>query len=87
MLATNVPDQPGVVRYINNSHDKLLIAPVDRTSNNFDMVSKAFYLIVINKELGISEDSNAVCKTILKTFKDSPTNKNLWIHLVSCYLT
>ena len=46
--------QPDVIQYINKLHDRFVIVPVDKASNNFAIICKKFYLEVLMKELGIA---------------------------------
>ena len=59
-------DRPEVRQYINYLHDRFLILPVDKASNNFGIVCKSFYLDVIKNELGISDDGNIIGNTVYK---------------------
>ena len=59
-------DRPEVRQYINYLHDRFVIVPVDKASNNFDIVCKSFYLDVIKNELGISDDGNIIGNTVYK---------------------
>ena len=52
--------------YINFPHDRFVIVPVDKTSNNFGIVQKKFYLDVIENELGISGDGNMLGNKVYK---------------------
>ena len=59
-------DRPEVRQYINYLHDRFVIVPVDKASNNFGIVCKSFYLDVIKNELGISDDGNINGNTVYK---------------------
>ena len=58
-------DRPEVRQYINYLHDRFVIVPVNKASNNFSIVCKSFYLDVI-KKLGISDDGNIIGNTVYK---------------------
>ena len=57
-------DRPEVRQYINCLHDRFVIVPVDKASNNFGIVCKSFCLDVIENELGISDDGNIIGNTV-----------------------
>ena len=57
-------DRPEVRQYINYLHDRFVIVPVDKASNNIGIVYKSFYLNVIKNELGISDDGNIIGNTV-----------------------
>ena len=59
-------DRPEVRQFINYLHDRFVIVPVDKASNNFGIVCKSFYLDVIKNELGISDDGNIIGNTVYK---------------------
>ena len=59
-------DRPEVRQYINYLHDRFVIVPVDKASNNFSIVCKSFYLDVIKIEIGISDDGNIIGNTVYK---------------------
>ena len=59
-------DRPEVRQYINCLHDRFVIVPVDKASNNFGIVCKSFCLDVIENELGISDDGNIIGNTVHK---------------------
>ena len=59
-------DRPEVRQYINYLHDRFVIVPVDKASNNFGIVCKSFYLDGIKNELGISDDDNIISNTVYK---------------------
>ena len=59
-------DRPEVRQYINYLHDRFVIVPVYKASNNFGIVCKSFYLDVIKTELGISDDGNITGNTVYK---------------------
>ena len=61
-----IMDRPEVRQYINYLHDRFVIVPVDKASNNFAIVCKSFYLDVIKNELGISDDGNIIGNTVYK---------------------
>ena len=61
-----IMDRPEVRQYINYLHDRFVIVPVDKASNNFGIVCKSFYLDVIKNELGISDDGNIIGNTVYK---------------------
>ena len=46
--------QPDVKKYIEHLHNRFVIVPVDKASNNFAIICKKFYLEVLMKELGIA---------------------------------
>ena len=48
--------QPDIVKYIEDLHDRFVIVPIDKASNNFGIVCKKFYLDTVKKELGISDE-------------------------------
>ena len=52
--------------YIKFLHDRFVIVPVDKASNNFGIVCKKFYLEVIKNELGISNDGNIIGNKVYK---------------------
>ena len=84
-------DRPEVRQYINYLHDRFVIVPVDKASNNFGIVCKSFYLDVIKNELGISDDGNIigniVYKPIYQKVNDIYTfmKKHFRVHLVWSY--
>ena len=61
-----IVDRPEVRQYINYLHDRFVIVPVDKASNNFGIVCKSFSLDVIKNELGISDDGNIIGNTVYK---------------------
>ena len=61
-----IMDRPEVRQYINYLHDRFVIVPVDKASNNFGILCKSFYLDVIKTELGISDDGNIIGNTVYK---------------------
>ena len=61
-----IMDRPEVRQYINYLHDRFVIVPVDKASNNFGIVCKSFYLDVIKNELGIYDDGNIIGNTVYK---------------------
>ena len=56
--------KPDVRKYINYFHDRFVIIPVDKASNNFCIVCKSFY--VMKNELGVSDDGNTIGNTVYK---------------------
>ena len=52
--SNDVFKQPDVKKYIEHLHDRFVIVPVDKASNNFAIICKKFYLEVLMKELGIA---------------------------------
>ena len=58
--SSQILNRPEVIKYIQYLHDRFVIVPVDKASNNFGIVCKKFYLEVIQKELGISYDGNII---------------------------
>ena len=67
-------DIPEVHQYMNYLHDRFVIVPVDKASNNFGIVCKSFYLDVIKNELGISDDDNISGHYLAQIF----TSKKVW---------
>ena len=78
-------DRPEVRQYINYLHDRFVIVPVDKASNNFRIVCKSFYLDVIKNELGISDDGNIIGNTVYKPIyqKSIESDKTTSIYNVS----
>ena len=58
--SSQILNRPEVIKYIQYLHDRFVIVPADKASNNFGIVCKKFYLEVIQKELGISYDGNII---------------------------
>ena len=63
-VSSFIMDRPEVCQYINYLHDRFVIVPVDKASNNFGIVCKSFYLDVIKNKLGISDDGNIIDNTV-----------------------
>ena len=75
---------------MNYLHDRFVIVPMDKASNNFGIVRKSFYLDVIKNELGISDGNiigNTVYKPIYQKVNDIYTfhEENFRVHLVWSY--
>ena len=62
--SSQILNGPEVPKYIQYLHDKFVIGPVDKASNNFGIVCKKFYLEIIQKELGISYNGNISCNKV-----------------------
>ena len=45
--------QPEVVDYLNLFHQKYVMTPIDKTSNNVSVICKRYYVEVVLKEIGI----------------------------------
>ena len=71
---SHILDKPEVCKHINFLYDRFVIVPVDKASDNFGIVCKTFYLDVIKKELGISNDGkingNKVHKPVYQEAED-----------------
>ena len=84
-------DRPKVRQYINYLHDRFVIVPVDKASNNFGIVCKSFYLDVIKNELGISDDGNMIGNIVYKPIYQKVSyiytfhEENFRVHLVRSY--
>ena len=61
-----IMDRPEVRQYMNYLHDRFVIVPVAKASNNFGILCKSFCLDVIENELGISDDGNIISNTVYK---------------------
>ena len=55
LSSNNIFEKPEVNEYLNQVHDRFVIVPVDKASNNFAIVCKLFYIKVLMKELGIND--------------------------------
>ena len=55
-----------VSKNINSPHDRFVIVPVDKTSNNFRNVCNNFYLDVIRNVLSISNYGNIIYDKVYK---------------------
>ena len=81
-------DRPEVRQYQNYLHDRYVIIPVDKPSNDFGIVCKSFYLDVIKNELGISDNGNIIGNTVYKPIHQASMiytlfmKKNFRVHLV-----
>ena len=64
--SSHILNKPEVCKYINFLHDRFVIVPVDKASNNFGIVCKIFYLDVIKNELGISYDGKIIGNKVYK---------------------
>ena len=54
---TNLSIQLGDIKqYLKKLHDRFVLVPVDKASNNFAIICKKFYIEVLMKELGITEN-------------------------------
>ena len=84
-------DKPEVRTYIKFLHDRFVIVPVDKASNNFGIVCKKFYLEVIKNELGISNDGNIIGNKVYKPVYQNAEEiykfhqQKFWVHLVWNY--
>jgi hypothetical protein len=56
MDSNSVLYKVNIKNYINYLHNKFVIVPVDKASNNFAIICKQFYLNVLKSELGIKKD-------------------------------
>ena len=65
-VSSFIMDRPEVRQYINYLHDRFVIVPVDKASNDFGIVCKSFNLDVFKNELGISDDGNIIGNTVYK---------------------
>ena len=66
--------KPEVRKYINYLHDRLVVVPVDKASNNFGTVCKSFYFDVIKNELRISDGGNIIGNTVYKPIYQKPND-------------
>ena len=86
-------DRPEVRQYINYLHDRFVIIPVDKASDDFGIVCKSCYLDVIKTELGISDDGNIIGNTVYKPIYQKVNDiytfheENVRVHLVWSYST
>ena len=44
-----------VTEYLKYLHERFVIVPVDKASNNFAIICKTFYIQVLMKELGVNK--------------------------------
>ena len=92
LKSSHMLDKPEVCKYINFLHDRFVIVPVDKASNNFVIVCKK-YLDVIKNELGISNDGkisgNRFTSQYIRKLRiyTNSMSRNFWIHLVWSYST
>ena len=50
-----VLDDPETNRYLSELHDKYVIVPADKASNNIVFVCKQYYIDCLVKELGVND--------------------------------
>ena len=55
LFSNNIFEKPEVIEYLTYIHDRFVIVPVDKASNNFAIVCRTFYIKVLMKELGIND--------------------------------
>ena len=55
LSSNDVFEKQEVNEYLSYFHDRFVIVPVDKASNNFAVVCKSFYIKVLMSELGISD--------------------------------
>ena len=64
---------PEVVEYVHTLHNRFVIVPVDKASNNFAIICKTFYFSVLMKELGIESYNSILGNDVYKLVDISPT--------------
>ena len=66
--SSHILNKPEVCKYINVLHDRFVIIPVDKASNNLSycVQKKYIYLDVIKNELGISNDGKIIGNNVSK---------------------
>ena len=64
--SSHILDKPEVCKYINFFHDRFVIVPLVKASNNFVIACKNFYLDVIKNEFGISNDGKTIGDKVYK---------------------
>ena len=52
--SNDIFNQKEVMEYLTKLHERFVIVPVDKASNNFAVICKQFYIQVLMEELGIS---------------------------------
>ena len=57
-----VLDDPDVQQYLKDLHDKFVLVPIDKASNNIAIICKRFYICRILEELGIPGDRSSTYK-------------------------
>ena len=50
--------QPEVINYLNSFHQKYVLTPIDKASNNVSVICKRYYVEVVLKEIGILGDGS-----------------------------
>ena len=59
--------QNAVIEYLNELHEKHVLAPIDTTAYNIAIICKKYYVTVILKEIGILDARNETYEKINKT--------------------
>ena len=61
-----------VRRYLREFHDRFVVVPVDKASNNFAIICKKFYIQVLMKELGIQDNCCILGNDVYKYMNIKP---------------
>ena len=59
--------------YVNLLHNRFVLVPVDKASNNFAIICKRFYIDILKKELGIDSYNTITGNDVYKYVDISPT--------------
>ena len=60
--------QPDVIAYLNDLHSKFVLVPIDKAANNVAIVCKRFYVEIILREIGAS-NNQSINQTYVSTDK------------------
>ena len=52
-----------VKQSLSELHDKFILTPIDKATNNIAIICKRFYILTLLKELGLQNDSDGVTNT------------------------
>ena len=61
--------QDAVIEYLNELHEKYVLIPIDKTTNNIVIICKKYCVTVILKEIGILDVGNEIMKKLTKIRK------------------
>ena len=56
--------QEGVLKYLECLHQKYVLVPIDKASNNIAIICKKFYVQVILREIGVLGPGNMTYETV-----------------------
>ena len=62
--SNDIFEQEDVKMYLKKLHDRFVIVPVDKASNNYAIICKTFYIKVLMNEMGVIDKDNISGNTV-----------------------